>query len=99
MKNIAQIIMTFCEESNVDVDKLLLATSYDSEKIQQTRYMIYHYLFDTLHVTNILLSKIFSRSARNVMRGRAIIKQRLKNERALREQFLSIVNKIEGGVQ
>jgi chromosomal replication initiation ATPase DnaA len=95
MKNIASVVLTFCNELNVDSDTLLLSRG-GKRSVSDARFMILYYLHTECGMSCAVLGRMFGRTRRMVIYSITLTRHRLKNEKALYNTYSSIVSKIKG---
>ena len=96
-KFMQSIIESFCSYRGTSVDDVF------SEKILKqlycTRYMIWHYLHCRKKVPCSKLAKMFSRNIPSIFRGIRILKHDMCYHKRVREEYESIVKKIEDATE
>lgn len=83
----------FCRERGVSIEDLVGASLTD--RVSQTRYMLYVYLRQYNGLSTRDMAEIFKRSRRNVIRGIMLFKTSYQHEKTFKRTFLDIVKKIE----
>lgn len=90
---IENIIKTFCAHRHIsEVDIVIV----NNRHINDTKYMIWFYLHYAMGVSANQIAKRFKRNRPSVFRGIRIIKHHFKYHKELREEYQTIIQKIEG---
>lgn len=90
---IENIIRTFCTHRHISEEYIIVG---NNRRINDTKYMIWVYLHCEMGISANQIAKRFGRNRPSVFRGIRIIKHQFKYHEQLREEYQSIVEKLEG---
>lgn len=91
--DIENIIKIFCSYRSISEDDIAVG---NNRRINETKYMIWVYIHCEMGLSASKIAKRFNRNRPSIFRGIRIIKHQFKYHKALRAEYQSIVEKIEG---
>lgn len=91
------IIAIFCESKGITKETLI--SKDKTEKVRYARNMLYTILRDKCGLSSYKLAVIFNRSRRNVVRGISVLRHHIELYKDVREDYTSLLNKIEGAIR
>lgn len=93
-EQIARVVDAFAKYKNMAVADVYGAANLHSVCV--VRYMIYAYLHNELKIPASKIGSIFGRTRVNVLRGIRVLKGWMRYHEDMKNEYLSIIQKIEG---
>lgn len=91
--SIEKVIEAFCCQKNITFNELFGVQR--GVTIWYTRYMIWYYLHCECGISATQLSQRFFRNRPSIFRGIRLLKHQMKYSKALRDEYDSVIKKIE----
>ncbi len=91
-----KIIDIFCESKGITRE--LLFGMNKTFKVRSARHMLYCILRDKCGMSSYKLAAMFNRTRRNVVRGISTIQNHIALYKDIREEYESILTKVEGAI-